>query len=161
MGIALAKRIQAVLDSEKGRIIGRLQKDDDLLDGMKDVCRKFNVEAAQFQCMGPLMYATYVQPNQSSEGELYYSSKIKTEKPIELLSGTGFIGIDQFGELDVHFHGVFVDCNHQIGGGHFIEGENPVAITIEFILFPMRNVKMQRKNDEIHNVPVFHFFEKG
>lgn len=161
MEIVLVKSIQAVLDSETGRIVGRLQKGDDLLDGIKDVCRKFDLEAGQFQCMGSLSYATYVQLDQSSSGQLYYSPKVKTATPIELLSGTGFIGIDEEGELDVHFHGVFVDCNHAISGGHFIRGENPVAITIEFILFPLRGVTMQRKNDEIHNVPIFQFSEKG
>ncbi|MBO0603189.1 DNA-binding protein [Sporosarcina sp. E16_3] len=156
----LAERIQAVLDSETGRIVGRLTKDVDLLEGIKEVCRNNNLEAAQFQCMGSLLHATYVQLEETDQGVLSYSPKVKSDTAVELLSGTGFVGIDQEGELDVHFHGLFVDCNQKITGGHFIHGENPVAVTVEFILFPLPKVKMQRGNDEIYGLPVFQFSKK-
>ena len=138
-GIALAERIQAVFDSQTSRVVGRLTKDVELLEGIKEVCRTFDLESAQFQCIGSLAYATYCQPEQTSDGELSYSTKIKTDTPVEVLSGTGFVGTNQVGRLDAHFHGVFVDCHQTISGGHFVEGENPVAITIEFVLFPLAN----------------------
>lgn len=154
---ALGETIQAVYDETTHRIVGRLTKDVDLFGGMKEVCRKFNVQAAQFQCMGSLAHATYCQPEQTSDGELRYSPKIKSATPVELLSGTGFVGLDVDGELDIHFHGLFVDCQQTISGGHFLEGENPVAITIEFILFPLPDVQLQRGNDAIWNLPIFQF----
>lgn len=157
----LDKSIQAILDEQTGRIVGRLKNGDDLLNGMKEVCRQFGLEAAQFQCIGSILEATYVQPEQTSTGELRYSEKIKSATPIELLSGTGFIGFDEKGELDVHFHGVFVDCNQTIDGGHFICGSNPVAVTVEFILFPMPSITMKRKEDEVYGIPVFQFSKKG
>lgn len=160
-GITLVDRIQAVLDKASNRIVGRFMKDVDLFQGMKEVCKRFDVQAAQFQCMGSLTYATFVQMEKTDEGVLQYSSKIVSDTEVELLSGTGFVGHGIDGELDIHFHGLFVDCNRQINGGHFLEGENPVAITVEFILYPLSDVKMQRGPDPLMNLPVFQFSEKG
>lgn len=157
----LADRIQAVMDKKSKRVVGRLTKNVDLLAGFKEVCRKFNIDAAQIQCIGSLTYATYVQLEKTSEGTLQYTSKIVSETEVELLNGTGFVGYDLNGELDVHFHGVFVDCHGQIKGGHFLEGENPVAITIEFILLPIEGVDLKRGPDQLTKIPVFQFAEKG
>ncbi len=158
--IALVNGIQAVLDKKSNRIAGRLSKGVDLFQGIKEVCKKYGYQAAQFQCLGSLEYATYVQLEKTAEGKLQYSSKIKSDTEVELLSGTGFVGLDLFGELDVHFHGMFVDCNQHISGGHFLEGENPVAITIEFILFPLEDIDLKRGPDEITQLPIFQFREK-
>ncbi len=153
----LDNRIQAVRDEKSNRIIGRLMKDVDFFQGIKEVCRLFSVQAAQFQCIGSLQYATYVQLDQQSDGSLVYSEKVKTDTPVELLSGTGFVGLDMEEELEVHFHGMFVDCNKNLNGGHFLDGENPVAVTVEFLLLPLNNVRMQREVDEIWGIPVFQF----
>lgn len=156
----LVDRIQAVLDKKSNRVVGRLMKDVDLFDGIKEVCRRFDIQAAQFQCIGSLTHATYVQLEKTSDGGLQYSPKIVSDTEVELLNGTGFVGYDLNGEIDVHFHGMFVDCNKQICGGHFLDGENPVAITIEFILLPIEDVELKRGPDQLTNIPVFQFAEK-
>ncbi|WP_153731092.1 PPC domain-containing DNA-binding protein [Sporosarcina obsidiansis] len=153
-------RIQAVYDSQTNRIIGRLKKDIDLFEGIIKVCNEYGIEAAQFQCMGSLAHATFVQLNQKEDQSLEYSNRVVTDTPVELLTGTGFVGYSAEGELEVHFHGLFVDCHKNINGGHFIGGENPIAITVEFIVFPLLDVDMQRRPDEISGIPVFHFLEK-
>lgn len=153
-------RIQAVYDNKTNRIIGRLKKDIDLFEGMVEVCKEYGIEAGQFQCMGSLSHATFVQLDQNEDESLQYSGKIITDSPVELLTGTGFVGHSASDELEVHFHGLFVDCNKNINGGHFIEGGNPVAITVEFILFPVIEAAMKRRPDEISGIPVFHFVEK-
>lgn len=158
--IALDKRIQAVHDRKTDRIAGRFLKGIDLFEGIKGVCNEFGVEAAQFQCLGSLAYATYVQLDQNEDKTLQYSSKTVTDTPVELLSGTGFVGLDMEGEPEVHFHGMFVDCYRNLNGGHFIDGENPVAVTIEFVLFPLNGIRLQRGLDEIYGIPVFQFREK-
>lgn len=158
--IALDKRIQAVYDKTSDRIAGRLMKGIDLFEGIIGACKEFGVEAAQFQCLGSLQHATYVQLDQNEDGSLRYSSEVVTDTPVELLSGTGFVGLDMEGEMEVHFHGMFVDCNKSLNGGHFIDGRNPVAVTIEFVLFPLNGIRMQRGLDEIYGIPVFQFKEK-
>ncbi|GGA18847.1 PPC domain-containing DNA-binding protein [Psychrobacillus lasiicapitis] len=156
----MVDRIEAVLDKKSNRVVGRLMKDVDLFGGIKEVCRRFDIQAAQFQCIGSLRHATYVQLEKTSEGVLQYTPKIVSDTEVELLNGTGFVGYDLNDELDVHFHGMFVDCHKQIYGGHFLDGENPVAITIEFILLPVENVELKRGPDQLTNIPVFQFAEK-
>ncbi|WP_303968862.1 PPC domain-containing DNA-binding protein [Sporosarcina ureae] len=153
-------QIQAVYDEKSNRIIGRLKKDVDLFEGILAVCAQYGVKAAQFQCIGSLAYATIVQPQQNPDKSLQYSERIVTDTPVELLSGTGFIGYDEERKLDIHFHGLYVDCDKQLNGGHFLRGENPVAITVEFIIFPVADTGVQRKPDEFSGIPLFHFTNK-
>ncbi|HSJ38627.1 MAG TPA: DUF296 domain-containing protein [Planococcus sp. (in: firmicutes)] len=154
-------RIQAVHDEASHRIVGRLMKDVDLFEGIKEVCTHFDVSAANFQCLGSLKYATYVQIERGdTEGAVRYTDKKISNSAVELLSGTGFVGYDEAGKLDIHFHGMLIDCDQQIDGGHFLSGENPVAVTIEFILFPLKGVHLQRSIDPHWSMPVFQFTEK-
>lgn len=153
-------RVQAVMDKQSNRITGRLSQGVDLFEGIREACQRFNIEAAQFNCIGSLAYATYVQLEKTNAGILQYSPKIISDTEVELLSGTGFVGVDLDGEMDIHFHGMFVDCKQQISGGHFIKGENPVAITIEYILLPLEGVELKRGPDSYSNLPVFQFSEK-
>ncbi len=153
-------RLQAVYDKSTERIVGRLKKDTDLFTGLKEVCTHYGVRAAQFQCLGSLKYATFLQVAKGDqEGLIKYSPKVQTKSEVEIISGVGFIGVNEQGELDLHFHGTVVDCEKRLDGGHFIEGENFTAITVEFIILPLKSVKLVRKNDEIFNVPVFSFTE--
>ncbi|AQQ54695.1 PCC domain-containing protein [Planococcus lenghuensis] len=154
-------RIQAVRDESWNRIVGRLMKDVDLFEGIKEVCRHFKVGAAQFQCLGSLQYATYLQIIRGDEpGLVRYSGKKQTGSAVEILSGSGFVGTGEDGELDVHFHGMVVDCDQQITGGHFLDGENPTAVTVEFIIFPIENVRLQRGVDPYWQAPIFSFYSK-
>lgn len=158
--IVLDKRIQVVCDTTSQRIIGRLMKGMDLFTGIVEICKEYGVHAGQFQCIGSLEYATYVQLEQNEDGSLEYSNKVVSDTPVELLSGNGFVGYNAAGELDVHFHALFVDCNKKISGGHFLFGENPIAVTMELILLPVGNTDMKRRPDEITGMPVFQFTEK-
>src|SRR5690606_20300359 len=94
------------------------------------------------------------------EGLIKYSPKVQTTSEVEIISGVGFIGVNEEGGLDVHFHVTVVDCDKKLDGGHFIEGENITAITVEFIILPLKDVVLTRKNDEVFNVPVFTFNQK-
>lgn len=162
-GLALDNlRIQAVFDDTTHRIVGRLMKDVDLFEGIKEICRYYGVESAHFQCFGSLQYATFVQMERGEEeGSVRYSEKIKSTSPVELLSGSGFIGYGEDKELDIHFHGMMIDCDRQINGGHFLNGENPVAVTVEYVIFPINGVDMQRGVDPHWNLPVFQFSKRS
>lgn len=154
--------LQSVYDTTTQRIVGRLTKDIDLFKGVKEICHEHGVTAAHFQCIGSLQYATYVQVERDgTHGRIKYSAKKCTHSPVELLSATGFVGYDEQGKTDIHMHGVFVDCDSVISGGHFLEDENPVAVTIEYIIFPLEDVVMQRREDEIWGMPVFQFSKGG
>lgn len=154
-------RLQAVYDRKTERVVGRLKKETDLFTGLKEVCQHFGIRAGQFQCLGSLKYATFVQVAKGDKpNTIQYSPKVQTTSEVEIISGVGFIGEDEQGELDIHFHGTVVDCNKKIDGGHFLEGENFTAITVEFIILPLKDVQLTRRNDEMFHVPVFTFSTK-
>ncbi|RNF40197.1 PPC domain-containing DNA-binding protein [Planococcus salinus] len=156
------KRIQAVYDGTAHRIAGRLMKDVDLFEGIKEVCVHYGIQAANFQCFGSLKYATFLQLERGEgEGELRYSGKRRSTSSVELLSGTGFVGHKENGEVDVHFHGMMIDCDGQLNGGHFIEGENPVAVTVEYVIFPLHDMQLQRGPDPHWGLPVFQFTQRS
>lgn len=154
-------RWQALYDRPTDRIIGRLKAGTDLFTGIKEVCYYFGVKGGQFQCLGSLKQATYVQVQRGEKkGTIVYSPKRQTISPVELISGLGFIGIDlETNDLDIHFHGSFVDCDQNFSGGHFLEGENEIAITVEFILYPLKEAIPKRRKDDQFGVLIFHFEE--
>lgn len=154
---------QAFYDEQTNRVTGRLKKDCDLFGGIKEVCREMNIKAGHFQCIGSLTQAVFYQivEDGTSAAGIRYSERRKSDSPVELLSASGFVGVDGAGTQDVHMHGVFVDCNGKVSGGHFLDGENPVAITIEFVLFPISEVKLTRQKDEAYGVPIFQFSKGG
>lgn len=162
-GLALDNpRIQAVYDEKTHRIAGRLMKGVDLLEGIKEVCRHYNVESAHFQCFGSLQQATYVQIERGDEEDtLRYSERVQSTSPVELLSGSGFVGYGENRELDVHFHGMMIDCDRQIDGGHFLSGQNPVAVTLEYVILPVNGVEMERGIDSHWGLPVFQFSKRS
>jgi len=152
---------ECAIDREKGIIMGRLKKDQDFLEGIIAVCQFYNIQSATFNGIGSLAKLGYYQFEQRSDGTLYYSEPICKDEPGELLSGNGFIGLDEHNQLDVHYHGMYVDKNGNISGGHFIRGKNPTAVTIEFTIHYTNEIHLQRKPDSTYNIPIFHFSERG
>ncbi|MDQ0158126.1 PPC domain-containing DNA-binding protein [Alkalibacillus salilacus] len=150
--------IQSVYSSDGENIYGRLEKGDDLLEGILEVCDSHGISAGSFSCIGSLEKVGILQIGEK-DGDIGYTEPIYINKPVEILSGTGFIGRDLEGEMDIHFHGLFVDINGQISGGHFIRGKNPTLVTMEFIVHTAKDVNLQRKTDESWNLPVFQFFQ--
>lgn len=153
--------IESVQGKSEQTIMGRLTKDVDLFEGMIEVCKEYGIQTASFQCIGSLKRVGMLQISQNEDGSIGYTDQINIEKPVEILSGTGFIGLDQNGELDVHFHGLIVDPDGNITGGHFLKGENPTAVTMEYTLNPVDGIHLQRQIDDYWGLPVFRFSSKG
>lgn len=151
---------ESAIDRDKGIVMGRLIKDTDLLNGILDVCDYYNIKAGTFHCIGSVMSLGYYQFNQRKDKTLEYSEPIIKDEPGEIISGNGFIGLDEKNELDVHYHGVYLDSKGNISGGHFIRGENQVAVTLEFLIHFTDNIELTRKPDSIFNIPIFHFYNK-
>lgn len=148
---------EAVEDSTTRSVIGRLKKGTDLLNGIIEVCRTYHINSGSFQCIGSLAGVGYKQFEQKDDGTLLYAEPTIIEEPAELLAGTGFIGLDEKDELEVHYHGMFLDKRGNISGGHFIRGENPIAITMEFIIHPTHDAMMKKQPDPDFNIPIFRF----
>jgi len=152
---------EAVKDDATKQVIGRLKKGTDLLGGIIDVCRTYDVRAGSFQCIGSLAGVGFMQFEQKEDGTLLYAEPTILHEPAELLAGTGFIGLDEQDELDVHYHGMFLDKRGNLSGGHFLKGENPIAITMEFIIHPVQDAQMRKKPDPDFNIPIFSFSKRG
>lgn len=152
---------EAAIDRDKGLIMGRLKKDQDLLNGILKVCSFYNIQTGSFYCIGSVAKLGYYQFEQRPDNTLYYSEPILKDEPGELLGGNGFIGLNENGEIDVHYHGMYVDKNGVVSGGHFIRGENPTAVTVEFSIHYSTHIQLQRKPDSTYNIPIFHFSERS
>ncbi|AZU64150.1 PPC domain-containing DNA-binding protein [Neobacillus mesonae] len=152
------RQSHAIYNEEKGILIGSLAAGEDLLLGILKQCEKYNIQAGSFQCMGSLESVHYCMFGKDSNGELTYTSPIKKDKPVELLSGTGFIGVKEDNRPDIHFHGVMIDEHGKIHGGHFLEGGNTVAITIEFSVTVAPKAKAVRELIPGTKFSVFNFY---
>lgn len=152
--------IQSVEGKLDKYILGRLTKGVDLLDGLLEVCKRHKVKAATVSCIGSLQQVGYVQPQLNENKQLEFTEPKIIKKPAELLSGNGFIGFGENGDLDIHFHGVYVDVDGQISGGHFLRGENPTAVTVEFAIQSTNYIYLKRERDKILNMPVFNFYKE-
>jgi uncharacterized protein len=154
------RRSQSVYDKKRGIIIGSLAPGDDLINGIKKVCEAHKVTSGTMNCIGSLSNVSIIQLNYE-EGHMFYSNPIHWDTPVELLSGHGVIGHDENGELDIHFHGVFVDTRKALNGGHFLEGTNTVAITIEYTIYVIDEAQPVREFDESTGFKLFNFYNKS
>lgn len=151
---------QSVYDKNKGIIMGYLAPGEDLITGLKKECQKHGVTSGSVNCIGSLSHVSILQLNYD-DGSMSYSKPIHWDKPVELLSGNGIIGKDgDTGELDIHFHGVFVDHRKALNGGHFLEKTNIVAITIEFVIQVTDEIQPIRQFNQSTGFKLFNFDEK-
>lgn len=153
-----ARCSQSVYDKKRGMLMGYLAPGEDLIAGLKKVCQEHQVTAGMINCIGSLSHVSIIQLNYE-DNKMFYSSPLQWDTPVELLSGQGFIGQDENGELDIHFHGVFVDHRKTINGGHFLEGTNTVAITIEYTIYVTEEIQPVRSFDQTTGFKLFNFYK--
>ncbi|MDZ5471354.1 PPC domain-containing DNA-binding protein [Bacillus sp. 31A1R] len=154
----MSRTSQSVFDKEKGILMGYLGPGEDLIKGLKKELKKNNITAGTVSCIGSLAKLSIVQLDYE-DNKMAYSKPIIWDAPVELLSGNGIVGVDSQGELDIHFHGVFVDHKKNISGGHFLEGDNIVAITLEFTVIATDAIQPRRELYKPLGFPLFNFYE--
>ncbi len=154
------RQTQSVYDSKRGIIMGCLGPGEDLIQGLKKVCEKHQVTAGSISCIGSLSTVSIVQLDYDNQ-HMAYSKPIFWDTPVELLSGNGLVGLDEQGQLDIHFHGVFIDHRKTISGGHFLEGKNIVAITLEFTIIVSEGIQPIRELYKPLGFPLFNFYDES
>ncbi|WP_077213424.1 PPC domain-containing DNA-binding protein [Bacillus dakarensis] len=152
-------RTHSVFDKEKGILMGRVGAGEDLLTGIKNELQKHGITAGSVTCIGSLSQLSFVQFEYENK-TLSYSKPIEWDTPVELLSGNGVIGVREDGELDIHFHGVFMDHKKSISGGHFLEGGNIVAITVEFTVLATSAIQTKKEFNHSLGFSFFNFYER-
>ncbi|WP_179295495.1 PPC domain-containing DNA-binding protein [Bacillus sp. FJAT-45350] len=138
----------SVYDKEKGKLFGCLASGEDLLAGLIAQCEVHGITSGFVTCMGSLSQVCYIHGASDAQGKPTYSQEKEVVGAIELLSGTGVIAKDESGELDIHFHGLIVNEDGTILGGHFLKNKNPVLVTIEFCIHVSDNVEAKRAFNE-------------
>jgi len=130
----LSREEQSVYDQTQGVIWGTLAKGQDLMQGLIEVCEQHGVDTGMVTCIGSLEQAHFIYGVQGPNGKPAYSKPVTIQGVMEILNGTGFICRTEEGKLDLHFHGLIVDQEGQIRGGHFLKGKNKILVTLEYCL---------------------------
>ncbi|HON85322.1 MAG TPA: DNA-binding protein [Syntrophorhabdaceae bacterium] len=116
--------------SLKGIFQGRLQKGDDLIEGIKAFLKDESIHKGIISGIGA---ASRVSIGYYDQTEKRY--KMDTfEEPMEILSIKGNISIKD-GEPFPHLHGVFSKKDHTCLGGHIFEGTEVFAFEFEVLEF--------------------------
>ncbi len=126
-----------------GRIISaRLRPGTDLVTGIKEITKKHNILAGALTVsFGSLSCAEVTWKEGSKPDPSKKSTRIKVEGPTSFLSSQGKVGITEEGEAIVHLHGILVDWDGKMWGGHFYDGGNPVFSTFEIVIQEIAGVR--------------------
>ncbi|MFM1653611.1 PPC domain-containing DNA-binding protein [Brevibacillus sp. B_LB10_24] len=124
----------SVYDRENGVIFGSLTAGTDLMEGIIAEYAKYDVASGMLTGIGSLGRATYVYGVDGPDGRPGYSDPVTVDGPIEILNATGFLCRNDEQAIDMHLHGLFVNKQGQVFGGHVLPGKNPVLITVEFTI---------------------------
>lgn len=150
----------STLEIEKSRyIVGRILPGSDLIQGIHKICIENNIESGVLQmAIGSFSKINIVHAKKSETEKMgiKYSEPKKLEGPYELLSTQGLIGINGENKLEVHLHGIMVDENFEVLGGHFLESGNIVLATVELEIL-VSDKKFLRNEDEETGFKLFKF----
>ncbi len=131
------------LEGTPGRIISaRLRPGTDLITGIKENKKKHNILAgALVVSFGSLSRAEVTWKEGSKPDPAKKSARIKVDGPTSFLSSQGKVGITEEGETIVHLHGILVDWDGNMWGGHFHDGNNPVFSTFEIVIQEIAGIR--------------------
>jgi len=128
--------VSKIFTTNNKLISGRLLPGTDLIQGIKEICKKNDVKYGNIvSCIGSLSKATYIYAIDDEENpvKIRYCDPVVVTGPIELIACQGTIGQDD-DETAIHLHGMFNDKYTNIYSGHFYDKDNTVLATIEFLI---------------------------
>ncbi len=124
----------------------RMDKGDDIISGILDICRKEKISSCTFSGIGGCAKAE-IQTFIPDAGEF---ETTVLEGMLELVNLTGNVTSDETGELYHHTHALFTykqDEKHEIAGGHM--KSIIVLYTAEITLIPVPGKGLGRKFDPV------------
>jgi hypothetical protein len=141
-----------------GRIIsGRLLPGCDMLNGIIEMARSHRVASAWVNGFGSLAKANFspgVRFSAADAERVERIANVRLEGPIEIWSGMGRLGLPTDGEPIIHFHGLLVDEQGRLYGGHFFPEGNIVYATFEVHIQELLDVEFQLEQDEEVEIPL-------
>ena len=146
---------KAILSGSSGAGLGksvfaRLEPGDDLIQGIKQVCRDNDISNGVILCcIGSLNQAvfTYGKVLKDPAAADIKENKISTDGPVSLDGCQGVICRQEpGGELSVHLHGTVMDNNGRVIAQDFDEMGNTVFNTVDLVIADL-GVPIVRKKD--------------
>lgn len=141
-----------------GRIIsGRLLPGCDMLSGIIEMARSHGVASAWVNGFGSLAKANFspgIRFSAATAERVERKANLNLEGPIEIWSGMGRLGIPADDEPVIHFHGLLVDEEGRLYGGHFFPSGNIVYATFEVHIQEILGVEFQIEQDEEVEIPL-------
>ncbi len=124
------------------KIMGRLAKGVDLLEGLEEQCRLHNITLGEVRAIGAVTKARIGYYKQDVQQYMF----LDLDRPLEILSLTGNISLKD-GQPMVHAHVTLGDAEGRAFGGHLAAGAPVFAC--EFVIQEGRSEKVfQRGLDE-------------
>ena len=165
------EELEGIVHAEgvSGRIIVfRIKPGFDMIDGIKRVCRHYNLKAGVITSIfGSLEKVTLHVPIKDIRFPVPKDHDIRTieKETVSLASGCGFINTLEDGEIDIHMHMMLFDgglggpaSEFPSIGGHLDTRDPdipaPCLGTIEIAIQEVKGVKLIRKVDEDVGLPV-------
>ncbi len=150
--------MEYIVEPKGSVLFVRLSLGDELFTGIKEACKKAGVSQGTItSCIGSLSKTSYtfVKSEAKSVTKMAYRDTIVSEKPNELISGQGTIGMSN-GELDIHMHALMCDVDGTLFAGHMMPG-NIVAATMEISIAVANTGRIAREFDQTLQFPLFQF----
>ncbi|MHA1271321.1 MAG: PPC domain-containing DNA-binding protein [Candidatus Helarchaeota archaeon] len=137
--------MKSVSSEIKRVIFGKIDEDEDLLEGIMQLIKENNISSATFYAIGAVKRATFGFYKNKT-----YQSIVKNEN-LEIISCTGNIALNKkTNERIIHCHIVFGDENGNAYGGHVLSG-CIVSPIVEITLFEL-DTQIYRDYDEKTNL---------
>jgi predicted DNA-binding protein with PD1-like motif len=129
-----------VREIKQGRsLLARLDHDGDIMIQIIELAKKEGIQTCIFSAIGALTQAKIAIYDQKS----HEYNEILLDEPMELLSFTGNISVRD-GSPFVHAHVVLTGSDHQVRGGHLIQGK---IFAAELYLVELLGKPLIRKRD--------------
>jgi predicted DNA-binding protein with PD1-like motif len=122
-------------------LLGRLEKGDDVLEGLTEFCVQHGVQAGSIQALGLLQRGRLRFYDQATGTH----HETEFEQPMELASLVGNISLKD-GEVFLHCHVVLADRQGRCFGGHLPDGN--IAFVCEFVIHALEGTVPERTYDE-------------
>lgn len=137
-----------------GRVYIRMDKSDEILEGLKRICQELRISSATFQGIGAcdkVTVATFIPEKQ----EFLHHER---NGMLEMVSLQGNIVTNDQGELVEHAHGIFsyLTSEHEeiaFIGGHLLSAR--VSYTAEIVLDMVEEGSIGHKLDKLTGINVW------
>ena len=131
------------MEGAAGRVVtARLRPGTDLVTGIEEVVRRHLIAAgAVTVSFGSLAGAEVSWKEGSRPDPRGKTERFRIEGPVSFLSSQGKVGLTESGDPVVHLHGVLVDWEGRMWGGHFHRDNNPVFSTFELVIHEITGVR--------------------